>query len=110
MTDIREPVPDELTINCLSDLVSVQTVTNTSNLEIIDYLERRLAPLGGEMHRSYDESGTKANLLVRLGPRTGPGLILSGHTDVVPVAGQQWSCRSVDASPRGRSSLRAGRL
>ena len=91
MTDTPEPAPDELIIDCLADLVAIQTVTNTSNLEIIDYLERRLAPLGGEMHRSYDESGTKANLLVRLGPKSGPGLILSGHTDVVPVAGQRWS-------------------
>lgn len=93
MTDVPETAhtPDELTINCLSDLVSIRTVTDTSNLEVIEYLEERLAPLGGEMHRSYDETGTKANLLVRLGPRTGPGLMLSGHTDVVPVEGQPWS-------------------
>jgi acetylornithine deacetylase len=90
MSDEAAPAPNPRTLEILGELLATRTPTNTPNLEAIEYIEGVLRPLGAEMHRSYDETGTKANLLARLGPDTGPGLMLSGHTDVVPVEGQSW--------------------
>lgn len=75
----------------LKDLVSFKSISKTSNLDIVDYLEHHLGALGFECVRimSPDEP-TRANLLCKIGPDTEGGLMLSGHMDVVPVAGQNW--------------------
>lgn len=91
MSNTSPAAPAERTVEILEELVRFPSVTDTSNLPIIEYIEARLESVAADMHRSYDSTGTKANLLVRLGPAGGPGLILSGHTDVVPVEGQEWS-------------------
>jgi acetylornithine deacetylase len=78
-------------IDILAALVAFDTTSHRSNLAIIDWIETYLTPLGFSCERFYDPSGQKANLLASIGPRDQPGYILSGHTDVVPVDGQDWS-------------------
>lgn len=76
---------------CLADLIGIATVSRDSNLKLIDYIEARLSALGAVCERTVDASGTKANLHAVLGPEVDGGVVLSGHTDVVPVDGQDWS-------------------
>lgn len=76
---------------CLADLIGIATVSRDSNLKLIDYIEARLSALGAVCERTVDPSGTKANLHAVLGPQVDGGVVLSGHTDVVPVDGQDWS-------------------
>lgn len=77
--------------SCLADLVAMPTVSRDSNLALIDYVENRLAGLGAVCQRTVDVSGRKANLHAILGPQIDGGVVLSGHTDVVPVDGQDWA-------------------
>lgn len=74
----------------LEALVAFPSVSRVSNLPVIDFIEDYLAGFGIESHRVYDDTGTKANLYAHIGPRIDGGVILSGHTDVVPVDGQDW--------------------
>lgn len=76
----------------IADLVSFDTTSRNSNLELIHYIESRLAAHGVSSRLTFDEGGAKANLFATLGPdvREG-GVVLSGHTDVVPVDAQDWS-------------------
>jgi acetylornithine deacetylase len=78
-------------IEALSALVAFDTTSSRSNLDLIVWLESRLAPVGFRLMRFPDETGTKANLLASIGPEGEAGYILSGHTDVVPVEGQTWT-------------------
>jgi acetylornithine deacetylase len=75
----------------LADLVAFDTVSDRTNLPLIDYIEKYLAPFGVIGQRIVDDTGQKASLWVTIGPEDRPGIVLSGHTDVVPVAGQNWS-------------------
>ncbi|PLS21661.1 acetylornithine deacetylase [Neptunicoccus cionae] len=75
----------------LEKLVGYDTVSHRSNLELISYVEEYLASHGVESTRVYNETGDKANLYAHIGPMESGGVILSGHTDVVPVEGQNWS-------------------
>ncbi len=74
----------------LARLVAFPTVSSESNLDLIDWIESYLAPHGVYVERIEDGQEAKASLLVRIGPQAPGGLIFSGHSDVVPVAGQQW--------------------
>ena len=74
----------------IKKLVSFDTTSRVSNLELIDFVADYLSALGVESHLIHDESGEKANLYATIGPRDVPGIVLSGHTDVVPVDGQAW--------------------
>lgn len=74
----------------LEKLVSFNTVSSNSNLELIDFVKNYLKELGIESHLVHDETGRKANLYAQVGPNIENGVILSGHTDVVPVEGQSW--------------------
>lgn len=76
---------------CLADLIGIATVSRDSNLELIAYVEARLVALGASCHRTENASATKANLHAILGPQIDGGVVLSGHTDVVPVDGQDWA-------------------
>jgi acetylornithine deacetylase len=75
----------------LSDLVGFNTVSDRSNLPLIDYIEKYLASFGVSGRRLLDDTGQKASLWVTIGPQDRPGLVLSGHTDVVPVERQPWT-------------------
>jgi acetylornithine deacetylase len=71
-------------------LVSFDTTSRNSNLALIDFVRDYLDGLGVESRLVFDEEGGKANLYATLGPTDRPGIALSGHTDVVPVDGQDW--------------------
>lgn len=71
-------------------LIAFNTVSRESNLGLIEWVRDYLTKLGATTRLTHDASGKKANLFATLGDSNKPGLILSGHTDVVPVDGQNW--------------------
>ncbi len=79
------------TIEILADLIAFETVSADSNLEMISYLTERLEALGARCIETRDKTGAKANVFATLGPDQPGGILLSGHTDVVPVADQDWT-------------------
>ncbi len=84
-------MPSPLTLEVLERLVGFDTTSRNSNLALIDYAEAFLRGAGAATERVYDDTGAKANLWATFGPEDRPGVILSGHTDVVPVDGQDWA-------------------
>lgn len=72
-------------------LVRMNTVSDRSNLELIEFARDHLAGLGVRSRLTYNEDRTKANLFATLGAGKPAGVILSGHTDTVPWDGQDWS-------------------
>ena len=85
MTDVLSPRA------LLDKLVSFPTVSRDSNLALVDWVGDYLASHGIASHRDYDPTGQKASLYAHAGPDVTGGVILSGHTDVVPVDGQAWT-------------------
>lgn len=79
------------TLGWLERLVAHPTVSADTNLPLIDEVEAALNGVGAICERFYDATGQKAALLARLGPDAPGGLMLSGHVDVVPAAGQDWT-------------------
>lgn len=77
-------------IDYLRTLVAFPTVSSESNLALIDWLEETLTERGARCRRTYDATGQKANLWAAFGPEAPGGVVWSGHTDVVPVTGQDW--------------------
>jgi len=96
--------PSARSLELIERLVAFDTTSRNSNLELIDFVRDYLAELGVDAELVHDESGAKANLYATLGPEDRPGFALSGHTDVVPVDGQDW------ASDPFRVETRDGRL
>ena len=78
------------TIEILRELVAFDTVSAKSNLAIIDWIEAHLTALGFRVTRITDPDEPKAGLYAEIGPE-GDGVVLSAHTDVVPVEGQNWT-------------------
>jgi acetylornithine deacetylase len=78
-------------IEILDRLIGFPTVSAESNLDLVAWVRQYLAARGVEATIVPDATGTKASLHATIGPRDRPGLLLSAHTDVVPVAGQTWS-------------------
>lgn len=74
----------------LETLVGFPTVSSVSNLDLVDWVHDYLEGHGITVHRHYDETGEKAALFAHVGPDEEGGVVLSGHTDVVPVEGQPW--------------------
>ncbi|HEV7260115.1 MAG TPA: acetylornithine deacetylase [Bosea sp. (in: a-proteobacteria)] len=83
----REMTPKEM----LAKLVSFNTESQRSNLDLIHFCRDYLAGLGVESTLAHSADGEKANLYATIGPKVEGGIVLSGHTDVVPVAGQDWT-------------------
>lgn len=82
--------PDPVAL--LGTLVAFDTVSDRSNLPLIDWAEAYCRGHGAAVERVPDPTGRKAALLVSVGPfETRPGYVLSGHSDVVPAEGQPWS-------------------
>lgn len=75
----------------LARLIGFATVSRDSNLELIAFIQQYLTGLGVESELFYNAQRTKANLFATIGPRDRGGIVLSGHTDVVPVDGQAWT-------------------
>ncbi len=82
-------------------LIGFNTVSRDSNLGLIEWTRDYLQGFGATTRLTYDATGKKANLFATLGDSNKPGLILSGHTDVVPVDGQNWDSDPFLAIERG---------
>ncbi len=78
-------------MDMLRRLVSMDTTSRNSNLELVDFVRDHLDRFGIASELVPDATGKKANLYATIGPNDRPGICLSGHTDVVPVDGQDWS-------------------
>ncbi len=85
-----------VSVGMIRKLVGFDTTSRESNLALIGFVRDTLAGLGAESRLVHDESGRKANLYATLGPPGKPGIMLSGHTDVVPVDGQDWASDPFD--------------
>lgn len=93
----------------LARLVAFPTVSAVSNLAMADAIEAMVAPYGGRCRRFPNATGDKANLLVTFGPELPGGVLFSGHMDVVPCEGQDWTgdpwtLRHVDGRVIGRGA------
>ncbi|MEL7538865.1 MAG: acetylornithine deacetylase [Pseudomonadota bacterium] len=77
-------------IDMLARLVAFPTVSRDSNLPLIDWVEEYLEQFGARCRRTWNDDRTKANLLAAIGPDAPGGVVLSGHTDVVPIDDQDW--------------------
>ncbi|TFF42547.1 acetylornithine deacetylase [Pseudomonas sp. RIT623] len=84
----------------LARLVGFATVSRDSNLELIAFIRDYLAGFGVASELFLNEEGTKANLFATIGPSERGGVVLSGHTDVVPVDGQAWTVAPFQLSER----------
>jgi len=82
---------DLKTLSILKNLIAFPTISSESNLELIQWIEDYVTAYGATVRRTYNADKTKGNILITIGPADIPGVMLSGHTDVVPVAGQDWS-------------------
>lgn len=78
-------------LNLLEHLVAFDTTSRESNLALIDFCWRYLSGLGVTCELMHNAERSKANLYARLGPAGSGGVMLSGHSDVVPVDGQTWT-------------------
>ena len=85
MTDLTD------VLALLEQLVAIDTTSRSSNLPLLDVVEDRLEGVAADRFRVPDDTGRKANLVVRLGPDAPGGVVLSAHTDCVPVDGQVWT-------------------
>jgi len=82
------------TLKILSELIKFQTVSGTSNIELIEFCEKKLSKLGATSFKTFDEAKKRVNLfstIVGKQKLNGGGIILSGHTDVVPASAKEWS-------------------
>ena len=82
------------TLKILSNLIKFQTVSGTSNLDLIDYCEKQLDRAGAISFKTYNKSGSQANLFSTINGKENShnsGIILSGHTDVVPAVPNEWT-------------------
>ncbi len=83
--------PRLTSIELLARLVSFDPESSKSTLPIIAFVEEYLRAWNIPFVRAPNEAGDKASLFATIGPVNGGGVLLSGHTDVVPVAGQAWT-------------------
>jgi len=94
MTPLNESAnlqPSSQTVELIRQLIAFPTVSRDSNWKLIEFVRDLLSPLSPDFRITYNEDRSKANLFVTLGSLGAPGIVLSGHTDVVPVDGQDWS-------------------
>jgi len=93
---------DLSTIDLVHRLVSFPTVSRDSNLPLIDFVVEYLNDLGIKSERFESDDGQKSNIFATLGgPPDVPGIVLSGHTDVVPIDGQDWITDPFNAVENG---------
>ena len=91
---------DMTSIEMLAQLVAFPTVSRDSNLPLIDWVEEYLEPFNARCRRTWNGEKTKANLFAAIGPEAPGGVVLSGHTDVVPVDGQDWHTNPFELTER----------
>ena len=78
------------TVSILADLVSYPTVSSESNLEMINYLSDKIESIGGKVDVMTTADNKQANIFATIGPEIDGGIVLSGHTDVVPAKELGW--------------------
>lgn len=91
----------EHTVEILRDLIAFPTVSADSNLEMIAHLANRLNDAGAHVQMMTDPSGHKANLFATIGPEVSGGIVLSGHSDVVPAEEDGWTDDPFRMTTRG---------
>lgn len=79
-----------LTLEILRNLIGFDTTSANSNLALMGYIQKYLEKHGVQSQLIYNQEENKANLYATLGPQDKGGVMLSGHTDTVPVTGQNW--------------------
>lgn len=84
-------MPSTESLQMISKLIAFDTTSRESNMELICYIRDYLSGLGIDSTLVPNEDNSKASLYATVGPTDRPGVMLSGHTDVVPVDGQDWS-------------------
>lgn len=97
------PTPQALTaraLEILETLVAFDTTSRLSNLALIEWVEAYLDGHGGAHRRVPNHDGSKSNLIASIGPALEGGVVLSGHTDVVPVDGQAWTSDPFVLTPK----------
>ncbi len=87
-------------ISVLGALVGFDTTSRNSNLNLVDWVVDYLKRYGARIRVTHDEAGLKANVLASFGPADVSGVVLSGHTDVVPVDAQVWTSDPFTLSER----------
>ncbi len=87
-------------IDLLDALVGFDSVSRAPNLEIVGFIAAYLQRLGVEAHLVYDDGGHRANLFASIGPDVEGGVVLAGHTDVVPTVGQDWALPAFELTAR----------
>ena len=92
--------PSSETVETISHLIAFDTVSRNSNLGMIEWMRDHLRSLGIRSDIIADQAAGKANLFATIGPAVDGGIILSGHTDVVPVDGQSWASDPFTANVR----------
>lgn len=92
--------PEQSTIEILNRLIGFASVSSESNLDIVSWIESYLSQHGVTSRRIPDRTGKKASILATIGPSERAGVVLSAHTDVVPVAGQDWTSPPFTATAR----------
>jgi acetylornithine deacetylase len=92
--------PQPQTLELAGELIGFDTVSRNSNLGLIEWVRDHLKRLGVESRLTYDATRGKANLFATLGDARGTGIVLCGHTDVVPVDGQPWDSDPFKATRR----------
>ena len=88
-------------LEILERLVAFDTTSRLSNLALVEWVEAYLDTHGVPHRRVPNAEGTKSNLMATIGPDIPGGVVLSGHTDVVPVDGQPWTSDPFQVTPRG---------
>ena len=88
------------TLDILKELISFETVALTSNLDLITYSEKYLSDLGAKVSLTHSPDGERANLFASFGPEINGGIVLSGHSDVVPVNANDWTTPPFQADQR----------
>lgn len=82
--------PSPNVVDAINQAIAFSTVSRESNLQLIEWAKAQLERIGTRCRLTYDGERRKANLFASLGPDEPGGVVLSGHTDVVPVDGQKW--------------------
>ena len=88
-------------LKLIKELIEIPTVSRDSNLELINFVSNYLESHGIESQLIHSDCGNKANLLATIGPNITGGIVLSGHTDVVPIDGQDWHSDPFRLQERG---------
>ncbi|MDP6076869.1 MAG: M20/M25/M40 family metallo-hydrolase, partial [Acidimicrobiales bacterium] len=90
----------EEALGILDDLIAFATVALTPNLDMVEYCVARLEAVGADVRLTHSDDGTKANVFATMGPAGDGGIVLSGHSDVVPADPTDWVTPPFEASRR----------